>query len=71
MLRKLLSMPAIAIPTYAGWNPRRNCEQLNTEKEIQRIFDEAYDLPIAGRTRGKQEHSEWRTILKHDTRNVR
>ena len=66
MLRKLLRIPTIRIPTYAGWNPKRNSERLSVEKEIQRIFEEAYHMPIAARTRGKQEHSQWRTILKDE-----
>jgi ankyrin repeat protein len=62
LLRKLLLKPNIIIPTFAGYNPVRNCDYLVTEKEIQRIFEEGY--PIATRTRCKKDNYQWRTLLR-------
>ncbi len=63
MLQKILAIPNVVIPEFAGWNKRSNSGYLNAEKEIQIIFEEAYALPIATRTRGRSDKYQWRNLL--------
>ena len=64
MLQTLLAIPNVVVPKFAGWNPRSNSEYLIAEKEIREIFEEAYALPIATRTRERSDMYQWRILLR-------